>query len=598
MTTKMKDAPPAVTATIAAENPTPAPQEFALIGLDKIRFSSTNPRKNFDPAKMAELVESVRSHGVLQPILVRRPYKLEIQEPAEGSNVWYVGCLNLIGKFNQLHTCYSREEAERKLISEERFELVAGERRYRAAKEAGLSEIPATVRTLTDKETIEIQFIENLLRDDLHPLEEAEGYQRLIKEHGYTVADLALKVGKSEGYVRARMKLAGLPKIARKALLEEKITPTMALLIARIPNPQLAEKAANEILSPKGTLSIRRRGDEITHTDIKEHIERNYMLRLDQAPFKTADPDLLPEVGPCNTCPKRTGNQGALFSDIKSADICTDRACYEKKGELAWKQVSQEAREKGQKIIDGAEAKKLFPWSHIDHLEYGSPYIFLNESCDIDPKQRTWQKLLGNHTPAPILARNPHNGKVLRLLSKDAANKALKEAGHDFKINRSGFVKSEADVAKEKAEREKALIQSTTIHTAVAQIVTKIEAADPNDLPFWKLLAKAMIAYTWHDTAKSVVHRRGLAKKKERPEDLLSKQVEGLSIPQIKALIYELSVCRDAKGQFNERYGKRFKEACALFGISPEGIEQKIRSERKEAKTQKKPPQTREKKKK
>lgn len=553
MTTKTKEAPPA---EISAEAPTHAPQEFLLVNLEDIQPSKTNPRTNFDPGKMAELVDSVKRHGVLQPILLRR-----------------------IG---------------------ERFELVAGERRYRAAKEAGLSQIPATVRTLTDKEVIEIQFIENLLRDDLHPLEEAEGYQRLIKEHGYTVADLALKVGKSEAYIRARMKLAGLPKIARKALLEEKITPTMALLIARIPNPQLSEKAANEILSPKGALSLRHRGDEITYTDIKEHIEKNYMLRLDQAPFKTADPDLLPEAGPCNTCPKRTGNQGALFSDIKSADVCTDRACYEKKGELAWKQMSQEAKEKGQKVVDGDEAKKLFPWAHLDHLPYNSPYIRLDEDCYIDPKpkRRTWQKLLGTHAPAPILARNPHNGKVYRLLSKDAASKALKEAGHDFKINRSGSMKSAADVAREKAEREKAVIQGATVYTAVAQIVAKIEAADPNDLPFWRLLCNAIIAYTWHDTVKSVVHRRGLAKKKERPEDLLSKQVEGLSIPQIKALIYELSVCRNAKGQFNEKYGKRFKEACALFGISPEGIEQKIRSERKEAKTQKKPPQTREKKKK
>lgn len=331
MTTKVKEAPPAAIATNPPKSP--APQEFLLIDLKKIQFSSTNPRKNFDPAKMAELVESVRLHGVLQPILVRRPYKLEIQEPAEGSNVWYVGCLNLIGKFNQLHTCYSREEAERKLISEERFELVAGERRYRAAKEAGLSQIPATVRTLTGKEVLEIQFIENLLRDDLHPLEEAEGYQRLIKEHGYTVADLAIKVGKSEAYVRARMKLAALPKLARKALMEERITPTIALLIARIPNPQLSEKAANDILSPRGARW--RRSDEITYTDVKEHIEKNYMLRLDQASFKTADPDLLPEAGPCNTCPKRTGNQGALFSDIKSADICTDRACYEAKADLS-----------------------------------------------------------------------------------------------------------------------------------------------------------------------------------------------------------------------------------------------------------------------
>lgn len=559
MTMKVKEAPPAAIAMIPADSLTPAHEMFLTIDLENIRFSSTNPRKNFDPVKMAELVESVRSHGVLQPILVRP-------------------------------------------IATEKYEIVAGERRYRAAKEAGLSQIPATVRTLTDKEVLEIQFIENLLRDDLHPLEEAEGYQLLIKEHGYTVADLALKVGKSEGYVRARMKLAALPKNARHAFLNGAISPSVALLIARIPNAELAEKAAKEILKPNSWAK-----EPMTHRQAAEHIQENYMLRIDEAGFDTANPDLLPSAGACTSCPKRTGNQPELFPDIKKGDLCTDPSCFNQKKDIAWKRVCEEAKEKGQKTIDDAQGRLLY---NNGDVMYGVPYIKLSSACDVDPKRRSWQKLLGKHAPTPVLVRD-QNGRIQKLIPKEAANKALTEAGHNFKIGRHGFVKSAADVAREKAEREKALIETTTVHTAVAQIVEKIEAADPNGLPFWRLLLKAVLAYTWHDHVKVIAHRRGVAKKKkrrkrflknqwwkERPEDLLLKHAEGLSIPQIKALIYELSVCRDAKGQFNERYGKRFKEACTLYNIDLEGIEQKIRSERKEAKTQKKPPQTREKKKK
>lgn len=165
------------------------------IALTAIRESKTNPRRAFAQDALDELTESIRRHGVLQPVLVR-PIK-----------------------------------AGRNGVA---YELVAGARRLRASKAAELSEIPALVRELTDKEVLEVQVIENLQRTDLHPLEEAEGYRQLHEKHGYPVEDLAAKVGKSKAYVYARLKLCALTDEAKEAFLGDRITPGHAVLLARL----------------------------------------------------------------------------------------------------------------------------------------------------------------------------------------------------------------------------------------------------------------------------------------------------------------------------------------------------------------------------
>lgn len=161
-----------------------------LITLDRIHPSKTNPRRNFDAAALKELTASVQQNGVLQPVLVRPNGK--------------------------------------------GYELVAGERRYRAAKAAGLAELPAMVRELTDQEALEIQVIENLQRDDLHPLEEAEGYERLLKVPGYDVAKIAARIDRSEKYVYDRIKLLQLIEPIRKVFLHDEITAGHAILLARL----------------------------------------------------------------------------------------------------------------------------------------------------------------------------------------------------------------------------------------------------------------------------------------------------------------------------------------------------------------------------
>lgn len=183
------------------------------IALGDIQASTTNPRKHLN---IDELVESVRTHGVLQPILVR---------PIKGG----------IAK----------------------FEIVAGHRRFAAASKAGLDEVPAAVRELTDEQAVELQVIENLERTDLHPIEEAEGYRTLMTVHKYDVHKIAARIGKSVKYVYDRIKLLTLTKDAKRLFLENRFTPGHAILLARL-SPEDQKQALDPysfaVFTPAGGL--------------------------------------------------------------------------------------------------------------------------------------------------------------------------------------------------------------------------------------------------------------------------------------------------------------------------------------------------------
>ena len=177
--------------------------------LELIRPSPNQPRRRFREEALKELVESIREKGLLQPLLVR--------PKGEG------------------------------------YELVAGERRYRAALEAGLKEGPVLVRDLTDREALEIALVENLQREDLSPVEEAWGYRRLL-DMGLTQEEVAQRVGKARSTVANALRLLQLPEEALKALDEGRITPGHARALLMLPEEE-RRWALDEILT-KG-LSVR-----------------------------------------------------------------------------------------------------------------------------------------------------------------------------------------------------------------------------------------------------------------------------------------------------------------------------------------------------
>ena len=350
----------------------------ASLPLAHITPSPSNPRKHFDEAYLAELAGTIKDHGVLQPITVRPNPRHKVGKPI--------------------------------------YEIVVGECRWRAAKIAGLTEIPAFWRELDDRQVLEIQIVENLQRRDVHPLEEAEGYEQLMKRHGYTAEQLAEKIGKSKAYIYARLKLCALDAPARKAFYEGKLNPSTALLIARIPVPALQTEAMKEITAQNF------RGEPMSYRGAAEHIQDRYMLRLDEAPFPRTD---------CAGCPKRTGNQKDLFPDVKSGDVCTDPACFDERKQAHAERLRAEAESRGQQIIEGKSAKKIMPSRHT--LPNDGDYVALDATCYDDDKYRSWRKLLGKDAPTPALLVNPHTpGELIEVLPRATIAEHLKAKGIDI----------------------------------------------------------------------------------------------------------------------------------------------------------------------
>jgi ParB/RepB/Spo0J family partition protein len=262
--------------------------KLAHVKLSDIITSDTNKMFRDDAelsdTALRELIDSVKQLGVIQPILLR---------PS----------------------------------SNKQFELVAGERRYRASLAAGLATIPANIQELTDEQAFEVQVTENLQRKDVHPLKEAHAYKYLVDKDPKvnTAAELALKFGKTEHYITTRLKLNELVAETRKDFHDGYMTIGHALLIARLqPNDQ-KELVKSEVRSYRDGKEQIRYYPPVQ--ELEEYINDNIICSLKEAAFNTSDAGLVPKAGACTTCPKRSGaNQ--LFADVKDKDRCFDPNCF------------------------------------------------------------------------------------------------------------------------------------------------------------------------------------------------------------------------------------------------------------------------------
>lgn len=182
----------------------------ANLPIDLLRPNPFQPRRHFDTEELEELVASIRGQGVLQPILVR---------PAAGAPA----------------------EGERA------YEIIAGERRWRAAQKAGLHEIPALIREVDDTAALEVALIENVQRRDLSPIEEAQGYRRLIEEFGHRQDDIASAVGKSRSHIANLLRLLGLPAEVQAMLADGRLSMGHARALIGADDPKaLADRIVRE----------------------------------------------------------------------------------------------------------------------------------------------------------------------------------------------------------------------------------------------------------------------------------------------------------------------------------------------------------------
>ncbi len=198
------------------------------VPVDRIDANPNQPRLTFDEDTLLELAASITEHGVLQPILVR--------PGVDG-----------------------------------RYQLIAGERRWRAAKIAGLRQIRAIIEEIDDDTALEIAIIENLQREDLSPLDEALMYERMTTEHGYSLRKLAQKLGKDKGYIENRLRLADAPTEIKQLVSLRKDTLSHAYELLKVEDPRKRRKLAEQVA--RGELSLVKLRERIDGKPAREHVE-------------------------------------------------------------------------------------------------------------------------------------------------------------------------------------------------------------------------------------------------------------------------------------------------------------------------------------
>jgi len=324
-------------------------EEYRSIPVDQVSVA-VNIRRTFDQGKLEELAASLKEYGVLEPLVVR----------------------SLDGKYGRI------------------YELVAGERRLRAARIAGLPEVPCRIVQLDAKQVAEIQLLENLQREDLNPLEEAQALSDLMWEHGYSQEALAKKLGKSQPWVASRTRLLDLPEAVRDGITRGIVSASAAEVM--MPYAK-AEAVLVEVVKQmeKEQIPVTRVAHEVgwrVRRDCKAVFTRGY--------YGDAEPKF--EVGPCQNCPKvirmreEHGGEG-------NKPWCTDVACWEGKQKVAGENAVAKALEEGEAagVIDlnklNARQYHEFKWGEstpedcrgCEHLKKGKSYGTVCDTC-MNPK--------------------------------------------------------------------------------------------------------------------------------------------------------------------------------------------------------------------
>lgn len=284
----IKDTPPSASPeTIAATPPShgaaaaqPPPAVATRFPISSIRAGAWQPRQTFDETALNELVESVREHGVLQPLLLRRSGK--------------------------------------------GYELIAGERRFRAAQLAGLPDVPAIVMEVSDRAALELALIENLQRADLNLIEEAEGYRALAEKFKMTQEDIARRVGKARSSIANALRLLELPATVRQAVAEHRLSPGHAKVLLGLEIPQEREELAQRAIKEDWSVrQLEKTVNRLKH-GVKRARPRTADIPSDHIRYVTDQ--LHQKLGtavrlqPCRTLPNGRKAKGTLEIDFFSSD--------------------------------------------------------------------------------------------------------------------------------------------------------------------------------------------------------------------------------------------------------------------------------------
>ncbi len=332
----------------AAETNGHSADQFQMTYLSLLVPSETNPRKRFDDKTVAELAESLKAKGMIEPMIIRAKGKL--------------------------------------------YEIVCGERRFRAATAAGMKEVPTIVRQLTDEQVLDIQIHENLHREDVHPMDEAYGYKFLQDKLKCTIAELAVRVGKTEKYVLNRLKLNDLIPAAQKDIEDGVLPLIYALEIGKYgPETQelILEKAAyhqrQDYNSRKGQWEYSAERTKLNRfSDMQSWINENILLRLSSAPFDRKATNLRKDGLACVACPDRSGANQTLFDDglTGKKDACLNPVCWKGKKETLVQITRQELADAGSVKISTIPIVNTDRWQTSDGVIGTDDFMIIGDKPD------------------------------------------------------------------------------------------------------------------------------------------------------------------------------------------------------------------------
>jgi ParB family chromosome partitioning protein len=495
--------------------------EYRNLPLALLTESKTNPRRTFEDDSLKELAESVRTQGILSPLLVRP-------------------------------------------ITEQGFEIVFGARRYRAAQMAEAATVPVRIKNLTDGEALEAQLIENLQRRDVHPMEEANGFRALLnlEEPKYSIEQIAARTGKPPAYVAGRLKLTELAPVVVEAFYREEIGVSHALLLAKL-QPDQQEQALSACFKEDWSNGGQKAKRILLPVrNLQFWIESNILLVLKLAPFNKRDAQLVPAAGSCVDCPKRTGHNKLLFADVRQ-DACTDPNCYAAKLDAHVKAkvaAKPELVQISTAYKQQPEGEKAIP---------RNKYVEIREEKPDTPEKAKWPEFKTcKYTTEAIVSDGIDKGELRKVCAEPTCpvhhpKKQTPKADASFKAEQ------------EKRRREEALANATGI-----RVLQSIVAAVPVRLMKRDLLfvAEQLLPLLDEKRLEMAARNRSIkAKDGESIGKLLTAFIRKTDEGTVGKLIIEAVILLSAKTQVDG--GKTLRTAAQVYGIDTDAVALKVKQE-------------------
>jgi ParB/RepB/Spo0J family partition protein len=532
----------------------PALNTIERIDLQLLFDSPFQPRTRYDQKSLEALADTIRGVGIMQPILARPLADMPITDGA-GEPV-------------------------------KSYEIVYGHRRVRAGKLAGETTAPVIVRNLTDAQSAQLQAIENVQREPLDAIDEAEGYAHYIRAHGVSKEQLAAEIGRSRTHVYSRLKLLNAVPALRAAIQAREIGSEVAVLVSRIHTDKLQEKALASLKSNGHDLTD---GGAGSYRRIQEFLKERFTLNLSEALFDRTDAALLADAGTCTDCPKRSAN-APEFDDLQhdretrwghkvkgEPNLCTDPDCFDakKKAHLANKAAALEA--KGKTVVAGAKARAAIGADG----EVKGGYIALKDVKAELVKAKT--KKGGDAVDVvTVVIQDPRNGKTVEAVKLEDVKAAGVKVKEPRKNAGVGYEQQRLDQAAERERREAQAALTTKVNCAVLAQVRKAAAAVPRSAFDLQMVALVTFAgVNWN--SKSLVATLHGFKNAEQ----LTKQIGQMTVEQLTALMLD---CALAAGVIDDGYGHGKPEsllnAAKHYGVDVAAIRKEVTAMAPDTRTQ------------